>query len=139
MNILLGLLANRYVLGSILIAGLVGGIYLKYSLMANEIEDLRNENKANSVVIQEQRKTITQIEKDYKTIISSKEEVVKEVKKLQETNKELQEKLYRENQGKKSLGEIARKKAKTVERLVNAATEDVIRCFELISEGKECE
>ena len=60
-------------------------------------------------------------------------------KTLSENNKKLKEKLYRENRGKKSLEELAVGKSKTVQRLINDATEDVLKCFENISENRKCE
>jgi predicted nucleic acid-binding Zn-ribbon protein len=76
--------------------------------------------------------------KDYDDIIQAKEDLSKEVETLQEKQKTLEETIYRENRGKKSLEELATKKTSLIERMINRATEQVFQCFVEVSKGEVC-
>jgi len=138
MNVLLYILSNRYVLGGVLVTALSGFLYIKFSLMQRHIEDLESEIRAKTSVIETQKTTIKNIKKDYESIIKSQSEMRDEVEKLRDSNEDLKKKLYRENEGKKPIGELARKKAKLIENIINNASEEVWDCFESISRGDEC-
>lgn len=112
--------------------------YAYYKITQSRIEDLLKENGRLEVVIQQQKDAIVQIQKDYKEVIASKDELSKQIDKTQTEVQELKEKLYRENLGKKPLEELATKKTTLIEKKINKATEEVLKCFEVLSQGGDC-
>ena len=127
-------LANKYVIMAVTAAGL----WFTYNHMSNKIDSLETEKAIKEKTIQEQIVTIEQQKRDYEKIIISKKEFEDTIKELEKTTSELREVLYRENKGKKSIEELARKKTKLIEKKVNAATEQVFDCFESISNDEDC-
>lgn len=112
--------------------------YIYYLRSENKIQTLSQENKKLEQMVEQQKVAIESLKKDYTKIIQIKDDLNKQVVNSQKTVETLRNKLHRENEGKRSLEELATKKTSLIERLINNATEKVLRCFELISEGKEC-
>ena len=127
-------LTNKYVIGAILIIM----IYFTYRSMSLAIEDLENKTAIQTETIKQQVDTIESLKKDYNDIIKKRDEYKHEAEKLGEDKRLLEEKLYRENRGKKSLEELAVKKSTLIEKKINSATDNVLNCFERISHGEDC-
>ncbi|CAB4141237.1 hypothetical protein UFOVP410_76 [uncultured Caudovirales phage] len=110
--------------------------YLYYSYSSNKIDSLLEKAKELSRIIEEKDFLIKNLKLDYDSIIASKDELLKTI---DSTNKELditRKKLFRQNSGKKSIDQLARKKTQLVENKINKATDDVIKCFEKISRNE---
>lgn len=112
--------------------------YVYHKTTQARIENLLKENGRLELVVQQQKDAIQQIQKDYKTVIESKDELSKQITQTQTEVQELREKLFRENLGKKPLEELATKKTTLIEKKINKATEDIFKCFELLSQGGDC-
>ena len=129
---------NRIVvaIGSFVI--LVFSFYVYYTISQNRIDTLTRQRDELERVVDQQKKAIEQIQKDYTQVIQSKDELTKQIQDTQTEVQELKEKLFRENLGKKPLEELATKKTTLIEKRINKATEDVFRCLELLTQGGDC-
>lgn len=117
---------------------LLVSFYIYYLRTSHLIESLNREKQQLEQIVEKQQKQMELLKESYKKIIASKEELTKQILDAQKELDELRNKLFRENHGKTSLEELARKKPKMVEKIINKATEEVLSCFETISNGKEC-
>jgi len=129
---------NRIVvaIGSFVI--LVFSFYVYYTISQNRIDTLTRQRDELERVVEQQKKAIEQIQKDYTQVIQSKDELTKQIQDTQTEVQELKEKLFRENLGKKPLEELATKKTTLIEKKINKAIEDVFRCLELLTQGGDC-
>ena len=135
---LLNILNNRYVIGGILIFVVLSGAVIYYKWSEHKIESLTKKVNELTVVVETQQKIIAEQKVNYEKIIASNKELVETTETLNRKNKELEDTLYREREGKKSLEELARKKTRLIEKLVNRGTKEVLDCFETISKGGSC-
>jgi len=136
----LSALTNKWVIGALLIAAIYG--YIQYQSW--EIKSLQEDvqiseanNKKLRGIVEDQTDLVDSIMEDYDKKQVLYEEREKLVLDLKDDNRELRKKLYREQQGKKSLEELAITKPGLVEKAVNRGTQKVLECFEKISKGKE--
>jgi len=137
--VLTNLIANKYIIGGIAIVSIVIFAYIYYLRTERKIENLTHERDNLIQVVETQKNVIKQQKVDYESIIESKDQLKDDIIKLENSNKELQKKLYRETKGKKSLEELARKKSKLIEKLVNKGSKEVLKCFEKITKGEICD
>lgn len=129
---------NRYVIGVVSALFFLLSCYTYYLYTSNKIESLQTQNKELSRQLEEQAKKLEALTKNYQEIIKAKDELSTEVERLKVELREEEEKIYREIDNKKSLEELAEKKAKLVEKAINRATQNVFDCFEVISLGGDC-
>lgn len=129
---------NRKLALGVLTAFLVLLCYVYYLKTSHTIETLTKQNTELQQIVEQQKRAIETIKKDYTKIIEIKEDLNKQVVAAQKNVEELRQKLYRENQGKKPLEELATRKTSLIEKIVNKGTQNVLKCFELLSEDKEC-
>lgn len=122
----------------VIIALFISSVFLYAYLIITENQSLRLENKTVKQELKER------IEKEKIYIVKIKETIALnkkiEEEKLQARKlvDELRQKLYRENLGKKSLETLAQKKPLLIEKKVNSATKEMLRCIEKSSRGEEC-
>lgn len=79
---------------------------------------------------------IVQLEKDVKDITKTHIDLSHQVDEYKQKSDDLARQL--ERRGKKSISELARKKAKLVEKAINRGTEQVLKCVEIITNGGDC-
>ena len=134
------LLLNKYVLGAALIASVAGYIYyqdVKIDRLEQAVKIEQQNNSKLEEAIQEEKRAVALLINDVKKrdqINKDRQELIDE---LRGKNKELRDALYREQEGKKPLEELAIAKPGLVERAINSGTKDVFDCFEAISKGEE--
>jgi len=129
---------NRYLLIVAAFVTLCIAFYIYFLRASSTIDRLESENNSLKTLVQQQIDAFNKMRKDYDDIIQAKEDLSKEVETLQEKQKTLEETIYRENRGKKSLEELATKKTSLIERMINRATEQVFQCFVEVSKGEVC-
>jgi len=129
---------NRYVIALFFVLMMLVSFYGYYTHASSRIESLERDNILLNNVIQQQQRQIEIIQKNYEQIVRAKDELFEEVEKIKQTQKNEEEKIFRENQKKKSLEELAIKKSKLVQNAVNKATQRAFECFETLSEGGNC-
>lgn len=117
---------------------LIAAFYLYYTIASSRIDELTRHNQELQTIIDQQKKAIEQLQRDYKHVIEAKEELNKQIQDTQTEVQELREKLFRENQGKRPLEELATKKTTLIEKKINKATDAALRCLELLTRGGDC-
>lgn len=130
--------SNRIVIVLGAFGVLIAAFYLYYTIASSRIDELTRHNQELQIIIEQQKKAIEQIQRDYKQVIESKQELNKQIQDTQTEVQELREKLFRENQGKRPLEELATKKTTLIEKKINKATQDVLSCLELLTRGGDC-
>jgi predicted RNase H-like nuclease (RuvC/YqgF family) len=113
---------------------MIVSLYFYIAYLRSTIDTLELQNANLIVAIQQQEETIKALKEDYTKIIASKDAINQKVKDLQKSNDDLREKLFREYSGKTSLEDlILMDKKGRVIKLINNATKQVFRCFEIIT------
>lgn len=137
-EILVKIYQNRYLIVVAAFVSICTLFYIYFLQASSTIDRLETENTNLKVVVQQQIDAFNKMRKDYDDIIKAKDELGKEIQELQERQKVLEDTLYRENRGKKSLEQLATKKTSLIERMINRATEKVFQCFVEVSKGGVC-
>lgn len=132
------LYSNRYVIISSSLVLLLFSFYIYHLRATNRIESLERDNKELNRIVAEQQKQIDVLKVNYDAIIKAKDELSTEVQTLKEQQRQEEQKIYRENDNKKSLEELAVKKTGLVQKVINKATKKAFDCFVTISEGGDC-
>ena len=112
--------------------------YIYYLISSAQIESLKRDNIDLQKKLKDKELIISLMKQDYENIIKINSDLNAEIQKSKEENDDLKKKLFRENQNKKSLEELATKKTSLIEKIINKGTENVLTCFETISYGGEC-
>ena len=129
---------NRYVIAIAGVILLILSFYSYHLYASARIDSLQRDVQELTKTILEQKKEMAAIKDNYDQIIKAKDELSTEVQHLKEQQHVEEEKIYRENQKKKSLEELAHKKATLVQKAINKATKKVFDCFVTLSEGGDC-
>lgn len=130
------LLLNKYfIVGSITVIVVSSLVYRDYS-MKKTISDLSNENKNLKVENTILNNSIVKMNQDIE-IIKTSNRLLNELNyRLTDDKKELEKTLYRERDGKTSIGELSVKSPSKIEYRINKATKNVFRCLEIITGDK---
>ena len=133
--IYLKLLLNKYVLGFLGIAGIVGYILImRANLHALQKSNVELTNLAETRLI-----IINRIKDDYEQIVKIRDQLVQARIQLEEDKAKLEKTLWREKQSnKKSLEELAIARRTLIESKINNATKENLKCFEALSRGETC-
>jgi len=110
----------------LLVAGGIG--YWYYTDTQNRISELVNQNTVLSVTVAEGEATINSLEDNIIQINKEIRQVNEEFAKVREENESLRKKL-----DKHDLGKLARTKTKLIEKIINKASNNAGRCFEILS------
>lgn len=129
---------NRVVIGVVSLAFFLLSCFTYYTYASSKIELLRKDNERLVREIDEQRKIISTLKQNYENLVKTKDDLEREIDDIRKREQEEIDKLERENFKKRSLEELALKKSRLVENAVNRATQNVFRCFEIISLGGDC-
>lgn len=97
------------------------------------IEKISKENAILKIQEQESARIILQYQKDVVKIQSSNKILSDVNKKLAESKRKLEESLYRERDGNKSLEKMALDDSEAIKKIVNKATAEAFRCLEIAS------
>jgi len=129
---------NKYliVIGSFIFLILM--FYTYYSYASNKIDEYHDENTKLAEEVVKLNFTMETLKKDYKKVIRANTEVQEVLTGTRKSLDDLRNSIYRENLGKKSLGELANRKPILVENAINNAIEKNILCLENLSAGGDC-
>ena len=109
-------------------------IYLYIGYLQDAVNRLESESASLKSAITQQKDVIDNLQADFKKAQELTQEYVNKYKELQEQAKTLEDTLYREKYGKDSIEELILKDKKgRIEKLINNATKNVFRCFEVIT------
>jgi Na+-transporting NADH:ubiquinone oxidoreductase subunit NqrC len=114
-----------------LITTVIGGSYYYYKSSQETITELNQKNAALNIAIEEQKRAIESIQQSLQEQTVIRENIQKEVQSARKDVDILQNKLSSHDFKK-----IAAKKPTLLEKRINTATDDVIRCFEIVTGNK---
>lgn len=129
---------NKYLIIIALVLTTVTSGYVYYLRTSAKIESLEHEKETLTLENTKLHEVLALQEKSYKEIVASRDNLIKEINKVNNESKDLVETLNREKNKKKSLEELAIKKTSLIEKKVNAATQRVLECFETLTKGGDC-
>lgn len=119
----------------LLVSILCGAGYFYYTSTTNTISKLTSENSTlianNSNLInanEENLNTIDNLQEEFKRVEEDFQRTQSEFQVIREQNNELRERL-----GEHELDALAAAKPELVERIINNASDNALRCFELLS------
>lgn len=120
----------------IIIMGVVGGIFYWYYTDTQEKMAILHENNAKlETAMQTQKQAIDQYQADIKIVTASKLEVEQQFAKSRKSVEDLKNKFNKVSKllGARDLGKMGAAKPKSIQRIVNRGSKDVLRCFEIAS------
>lgn len=134
-NIGFRLIKNKLFWYSLIVVFAIG--WYKYT--SYRIDSLLKKSQDQAETIKLLNAGIDETLRRYALINSANKELEEQKDRSNRELEILKKVLYRENQGKKSLEELATKKTSLIQLKINKATEEVLKCFENISRDKPCE
>jgi hypothetical protein len=113
----------------------VGGAYVYVKKIQNDLRVSQENNAKQEIAIQEQQKLIEQQIEDNKAIVESMNELKDTNDVLQNSIKDLNDKFHKVNASgeKRDIGALATQKPNLVERVINTAGKNALRCVEIAS------
>lgn len=121
----------RLIIGLVIfvfIGTVVGGAYLYYKNSQEVIATLNQQNATLTQAVDQQKEAIAAMEEAIKDQAIVREEMMSEIRSARKDMQTLQDKLSKHN-----LTVIASQKAELLEKKINKATDDVLRCFEVVT------
>lgn len=111
--------------------------WIKYT--NDTIKELRKENAIQREMVETLNANIDETLRRYAIINDAKSKLEEQKRASELELKTLKEVLYRENQRKKSLEELAIKRTSLIQLKINKASQEVLNCFESIARNESCE
>jgi len=113
----------------------VGGAYVYVKKIQNDLKVSQENNAKLELATQEQQKLIEQQIEDNKAIVGSMNELKETNNVLQDSMKDLNDKFHKVNASgeKRDIGALATQKPGLVERVINTAGKNALRCVEIAS------
>ena len=123
-----------YLLAAAAIAALVSAAYYYYTNTQARLMAYAANQALLEVSVQQQQETIQVLQADVARMTGTIDTLNTEFAESRQRVRDL-ETTFRENSGggERDFGEIAAERAALVERIVNTGTQEVLRCFELLS------
>ena len=121
----------RLIIGLVIfvfIGTVVGGAYLYYKNSQEAIATLNQQNATLTQAVDQQKEAIVAMEEAIKEQSIVREEMMSEIRSARNDMQALQDKLSKHN-----LTAVASQKAELLEKKINKATDDVLRCFEVVT------
>ena len=114
-------------------------VYEKISNLETEVSEKDIENQKLNRKINSLRTQMMVLNMGFEQVAEALNEIIKNERESRESIKKLEDRLYREKEGKKSLEELAEKKPKMVEKIFNNELKRLKRCVELFTGSKRGE
>mgnify|MGYP003142740955 FL=1 len=122
----------KLILIGIMLIGATGGIAYVYKLKADNAVLKENQIKLEEAV-EEQQQVIAQQKEDFDKILQTNKELNNLTQLLQQDLDRLDEKFNKTNASgkKRDIGDLANARPEAIERIINRATKNAIRCVEI--------
>ena len=122
----------------VIMAVMTAGFYWYYTDTQERIAILHENSAKLETAVQIQKQTIEQFNKDIKAVVAEKRFVEMEFAETRAAIEELRKKFNKVSKllGARDLGKLGAAKPKPIERVINKATKEVFRCFEIASGAK---
>jgi septal ring factor EnvC (AmiA/AmiB activator) len=114
-------------------------VYDKISNLETEVAEKDIENQKLNRKINSLKTQMVVLSMGFEQVAEALNEIIKNERESRESIKKLEDRLYREKEGKKSLEELAEKKPKMVEKIFNDEMKRLKRCVELFTGSKRGE
>tara|TARA_Y100000287_G_scaffold11414_1_gene8413 strand:- start:454 stop:1038 length:585 start_codon:yes stop_codon:yes gene_type:complete len=114
-------------------------VYDKISNLETEVAEKDIENQKLNRKINSLKTQMVVLSMGFEQVAEALNEIIKNERESRESIKKLEDRLYREKEGKKSLEELAEKKPKMVEKIFNNELKRLRRCVELFTGSKRGE
>lgn len=118
-------------------AAMLGGAAYAFQYISTLQRDLAVSENNNAVLeqsIQQQQEAIEQQEKNYKSIVAANQQIAKQMQENQSRIDALNNKFDQSSSGKaRDLNGLALAKPKLVEKVINKASKNAIRCIEIVT------
>jgi len=114
-------------------------VYDKIASLETELAEKNIENDKLTRNIDTLRTQMMVLNMGFEQVAEALNEIIKNERESRESIKKLEDRLYREKEGKKSLEELAEKKPKMVEKIFNDELKRLRRCVELFTGSKRGE
>jgi len=114
-------------------------VYEKITTLENEILEKDIQNQSLSKRINSLNTQMMVLNMGFEQVAEALNEIIKNERESRESIKKLEDRIYREKEGKKSLEELAEKKPKMVEKIFNDELKRLRRCVELFTGSKRGE
>ena len=114
-------------------------VYEKITQLETEIAEKDIQNQSLSRRINSLKTQMVVLNMGFEQVAEALNEIIKNERESRESIKKLEDRLYREKEGKKSLEELAEKKPKMVEKIFNDEMKRLKRCIELFTGSKRGE
>ena len=114
-------------------------VYEKITQLETEIAEKDIQNQSLSRRINSLKTQMVVLNMGFEQVAEALNEIIKNERESRESIKKLEDRLYREKEGKKSLEELAEKKPKMVEKIFNNELKRLRRCVELFTGSKRGE
>lgn len=112
----------------VFLSTIAGAGYLYYKNSEETIAILNEQNATLTQAVDQQKEAIAAMEEAIKEQAIIREEMMSEIQSARKDMQSLQDKLSKHN-----LTAIASQKAGLLEKKINKATDDVLRCFEVVT------
>lgn len=128
------LIANKFVVGAVIILATAAFVlFQRYQILS-----LKEKTQRLTLQLAEQKAAFDQQLKDHNEIVASAKEI-NDLYVAMNTKLDIYSRmLHRENEGKKSLNELARKKSSLIEKKINAASDAQLKCLEKVMAHENC-
>lgn len=143
---LLGGLVGTFSVGYLSIKNFTNVLYKEHRRVYEKITNLENEilekdiqNQSLSKRINSLRTQMIVLNMGFEEVANALNEIIKNERESRESIKRLEDRLYREKEGKKSLEELAEKRPGMVQKIFNNELKRLKRCVELFTGSKRGE
>ena len=114
-------------------------VYDRIAKLETELSDKTIQNDRLSRKVNSMRTQMTVLSMGFEEVTKALNEIIKNERDSRESIKRLEDRLYREKEGKKSLEELAEKRPGLVQKIFNDEMKRLKRCIELFTGSKRGE
>lgn len=126
--------ARLYLIAGAAVSALALAAYVYYTDTQNRLQMFASNQKVLEISVDQQRETITEMTEDIQRLLATIANLNQDFADSRETVRELERKFNQSANGsERDFGKLAAEKPALVEKIVNSGTQDVFRCFELLS------
>jgi septal ring factor EnvC (AmiA/AmiB activator) len=123
-----------YIIMAALFAGAAGVAYWYYQDSQNAIRQYIQNQAALTQALQTQQQAYAALQADLKLLQETQQQLIVEFSASRDRVRELEQTFAQSTGGQpRDIGKLAAAKPELVQKIVNTATHDVFRCFELLS------
>lgn len=123
-----------YLIAGAAVGALALAAYVYYTDTQNRLQTFASNQKVLEISVDQQRQTIDALNEDIQRLLATIADLNQEFAQSREAVRELERKFNQSANGdQRDFGELAAEKPGLVEKIVNNGTQDVFRCFELLS------